>query len=101
MNETEKVITAIENCIAVPKCRDCPWEDCEEEHETRKLPLSLVEKALAMLRKRVPKDMIFKHYEIHYASYDEYENRTYCPECKVRLIQEMNYCPRCGQALKW
>ena len=47
MNETEKVITAIENCIAIPRCRDCPWEDCEEvDHETRELPLSLVEKAL-------------------------------------------------------
>lgn len=50
MRERDKVIVAIENCIAVPKCRDCPWEECEEQHEKVELPLGLVKKALEFLK---------------------------------------------------
>lgn len=28
--EEEKIVTAFMNCIDIPKCKDCPWEDCEE-----------------------------------------------------------------------
>ena len=48
--ERKKVISAVENCIATPKCRDCPWEECEERHETVELPLGLVKKALEFLK---------------------------------------------------
>ena len=50
INQRKKVISAIENCIAAPKCRDCPWEECEEQHETVELPLELVKKALEYLK---------------------------------------------------
>jgi len=50
MRERDKVISALENCIAEPKCRDCPWEECEEEHKTVKIPLSLAEKALEFMK---------------------------------------------------
>ena len=26
----EKVLDAFRNCITEPKCKDCPWESCEE-----------------------------------------------------------------------
>ncbi len=48
--ERNKVISALENCIVDPKCRDCPWEECEEEHETVKIPLSLAKKALEFMK---------------------------------------------------
>ena len=48
--EKEKVISAIENCIATPKCRDCPWDECEEQHETVELPLGLAKEALRFLK---------------------------------------------------
>ena len=51
--ERNKVISALENCIADPKCRDCPWEECEEEHETVKIPLSLAEKALEFMKAEI------------------------------------------------
>ncbi len=57
--------------------------------------------ALALLKEQESKKPIFKRFEFHYASYDEYENRTYCPKCKIQLIQQVNYCPKCGQAVKW
>jgi hypothetical protein len=30
MDEMERVIDAFRNCITEPKCRDCPWKECEE-----------------------------------------------------------------------
>ena len=50
INQRKKVISAIENCIATPKCRDCPWDECEEQHETVKLPLGLAKEALRFLK---------------------------------------------------
>ena len=60
-----------------------------------------MENALSILKSRVPMELKAKRFEFHYASYDEYENRVYCPICGIRLIQRVNYCPNCGQAVKW
>ena len=46
----EIVITALENCVAIPKCRDCPWKPCEYEHEIRGVPLSLLKATLELLK---------------------------------------------------
>lgn len=49
----EKVIDALHNCIAVPKCRDCPWEECENLNCKRaKVPVSLLADALKLLEER-------------------------------------------------
>ena len=53
MRERDKVVSALENCIADPKCRDCPWKECEEEHETVEIPLSLAEKALEFMKAEI------------------------------------------------
>lgn len=50
MTQLEKIISALENCTAEEKCRDCPWEECEHEHKTVKLPFGLVMDILAILR---------------------------------------------------
>ena len=50
MKQIEKIISALENCTAEEKCRDCPWEECEHEHKTVKLPFGLVMDMLAILR---------------------------------------------------
>lgn len=44
--DLKKVITALENCTAPIKCRDCPWEECESEHEKVELPKDLALVAL-------------------------------------------------------
>ena len=53
------------------------------------------------LKAQEPMKPQVKHFEFHYASYDEYEDRAYCPKCGIRLIQQVNYCPNCGRAVKW
>ena len=50
MTPIEKIISALENCTAEEKCRDCPWEECEYEHKTVALPFGLVMDILAILR---------------------------------------------------
>lgn len=50
MNEREKVIQALENCTAEIKCRDCPWDECEGQHEHVKLPKGLALKAMRLLK---------------------------------------------------
>ena len=59
------------------------------------------ENVLALLKEQEPMKPKVKHFELHYASYDEYENRAYCPKCGIQFIQQVNYCPKCGQAVKW
>ena len=50
MMPIEKIISALENCIAEEKCKDCPWEECEHEHKKVELPFGLVMDILATLR---------------------------------------------------
>ena len=50
MEQIEKIISALENCIAEEKCKDCPWEECEDpDHKKVELPLGLVLDILSIL----------------------------------------------------
>jgi len=52
MTELGKVLNALENCTAHQKCRDCGWEECEHEHETIEIPLTLAKDAMKLLREQ-------------------------------------------------
>ena len=52
MADREKVLEAIENCIGVPKCRDCPWEDCEGFVRHIEIPESLAKAAYELLKEQ-------------------------------------------------
>ena len=48
-----KIIRAIENCVDVPKCRNCPWETCEEiDHKSVEVPLDLMISVLSVIREQ-------------------------------------------------
>ena len=55
--DREKVFDAFRNCITEPKCRDCPWETCEEFHQTKKIPLDLCLDILKLLKEQEPRVM--------------------------------------------
>lgn len=58
MIDREKVIKALENCTQIPKCRDCPWESCEEaDCQYIKMPLDLAHLALVLLKAQGPRLM--------------------------------------------
>lgn len=51
MADREKVFDAIRNCVTEPKCKDCPWEDCEKIGCKRvKVPVTLLLEALNVLK---------------------------------------------------
>ena len=31
----DKIIKAFKNCVDKPKCKNCPWEDCEEFYQEK------------------------------------------------------------------
>lgn len=56
MPDREKVFDAIRNCITEPKCRDCPWDDCEKFDCKRvDVPVSLLLDALKLLKEQEEK----------------------------------------------
>ena len=56
MADKEKVFDAIRNCITEPKCRDCPWDDCERFDCKRvNVPVSLMLDALKLLKEQAEK----------------------------------------------
>lgn len=51
MPDREKVFDAIRNCITEPKCRDCPWDECEKfDCKKVSVPVSLMLDALKLLK---------------------------------------------------
>ena len=48
MNERDRVMNAFRNCITEPKCKNCPWDECEALGNRKvEIPLDL---ALAVMR---------------------------------------------------
>lgn len=113
--DLKKVITAFENCTAPIKCRDCPWEECESEHEKVELPKDLALVALASLKEKADTRLVPRkpyHTKVAYKSDGEitYWITDQCPECEERgqlgiwdtlLDRHVKYCRRCGQAIDW
>ena len=52
MIDREKVFDALRSCITEPKCKDCPWETCEEFHQTKTIPLDLCLDILKLLKEQ-------------------------------------------------
>ena len=96
----EKVFDALRNCITEPKCRDCPWETCEEFHQTKKIPLDLCLDILKMLKEQgaIEPDV-------------DSEGSCSCGNCGTTVryspagcsVPEKlcKYCPECGKRVKW
>lgn len=54
MTERDRVLDAFRNCITEPKCKDCPWTECETiGNSTIEIPRDL---ALAVMRKLVAQE---------------------------------------------
>lgn len=52
MNYNKKVFEAFRNCITKPKCKDCPWEQCEQLGNRKvEIPIDLALDVLNILEK--------------------------------------------------
>lgn len=53
MPDREKVFDALRNCVTEPKCRDCPWEECERfDCKKVSVPANLLLDALKLLKEQ-------------------------------------------------
>ena len=53
MADREKVFDALRNCVTEPKCKDCPWEDCEQIGCKRvTVPVTLLLDTLNLLKEQ-------------------------------------------------
>lgn len=53
MADFDKVFDALRNCITEPKCKDCPWEECEQFNCKRtKIPIHLGLDILELLKEQ-------------------------------------------------
>lgn len=105
MAELGKVLNALENCTAHPKCRDCGWKECEYEHETVEIPLTLAKDAHSLLKAQEPKSPRFTvaYDKIFYACDNCGKSLVVMANCAGLVLQKYlpKYCSECGQAVKW
>ena len=103
MNEREKVIKAFEFCMMPPSREElendiCSHEDCPyyREYNGGKCISAAASDALALLKAQEAVEPVrMNHTE------NKYRDHYRCPICKEDLSYEQNYCPECGQAVKW
>ena len=101
MTDREKVFDALRNCITEPKCKDCPWEDCEKiGHKRVNVPVTLLLDALNLLKEEPVKPVVNR---------DEWV----CGCCGLAVEQQrmihpgaifhdfFEYCPHCGKKVDW
>lgn len=93
VTKEDKVIDAVRNCIDTPKCKNCPWETCEEDHESRKIPLDLLKEVYTMIQR-------------HRGEEAEIEGGGHmvffvCGECHTALATADRYCRQCGRKITW
>lgn len=49
----DKIFTALRNCISEPKCKDCPWEQCEQFNQKKvSIPVTLALDVLNLLKEQ-------------------------------------------------
>lgn len=97
MADREKVIRALENCTARDQCIDCPWESCEHDSPTLRMPLDLAIEALEIL---MP-----EHVEPEVGGLVEPDGHGswwyQCGACKCPIDYKDQYCRQCGRPVKW
>ena len=94
--DREKIFDALRNCITEPKCRDCPWEECERfDCKKANVPVNLLLDVLNLLKEQEPKT---GHW-IFESQYCEAWSHT-CSECGKRTTTAVNtfanWCWNCG-----
>lgn len=99
MNDREKVILGIENCIttdSVTECRKtkCPFIACRESCLEW-----LLRSALSLLKAQEPK--LVPDIAEAMLGYRPKVRVGHCPSCGVLMSETDKFCRKCGQAVKW
>lgn len=103
MTDREKVIKAFENCIGVPKCCDCPWEDCEGFVRHIDLPESLAKAAYELLQEQ-DAEWVYGEDKTgvdgwHCSKCNFFEPWFYDFDDDIDFIKRYKHCPKCGRRM--
>lgn len=100
MADFDKVFSALRNCVTVPKCRDCPWEECERfDCKKVSVPVNLLLDALKLLKEQEPIKPTINEYGEAYCVCGE--NVGIIPNSKSLPKILTKYCSECGRRMKW
>lgn len=95
MPDWEKVFDAIRNCITEPKCKDCPWDECEKfDCKKVSIPVSLMLDALKLLKEQEPVApvLVGRMWEC---------GKCHAPVGIFMDDQRDQFCRTCGTKVKW
>lgn len=104
MTENDRVFDAFRNCITEPKCKDCPWTECDKLKNRRvEIPIDLALAVMRMLKAQEPVEPIV---ETHWETPSVYDNdvkvtENKCGACGEEIDKWDKYCRVCGRAVKW
>lgn len=108
MPDRDKVFDAFRNCITEPKCKDCPWEQCEQFNQKKvSIPVTLALDVLNLLKEQEAKTGHWTISEYEYLDCSCCGNSYYTgcdsiEEAKMRLKNGFyfKYCPYCGAKME-
>ena len=67
MTENDRVFDAFRNCITEPKCRDCPWTECDTlKNRVVEIPIDLALAVMRMLKAQEPRVMTLEEVRCAY-----------------------------------
>ena len=88
MHDRGKVFEAFRNCITEPKCRDCPWEQCEQFNQKKvEIPVTLALDVINLLKEQ---EAYIEHLEEMNEKYG-YINIVRCKDCKFWYKDECSH----------
>lgn len=98
MTENDRVFDAFRNCITEPKCKDCPWTECDKLKNRRvEIPIDLALAVMRMLKAQEPRDAVIVQNGIDGSGGWWFQ----CPNCMMEIEPRDRYCRSCGRAVKW
>ena len=99
MANRDKVFDALRNCITEPKCRDCPWDECERfDCKKANVPVNLLLDVLNLLKEQEAVEPTVGGIEDHDGNGSWWYQ---CGKCKMPIDHGDKFCRRCGQEVKW
>jgi hypothetical protein len=80
MIDRDKVFDAFRNCITEPKCKDCPWEQCEQFNQKKvDIPVTLALDVIELLKEQGTVNL-YKCQNC--GTWVSAENVVWCKDCK-------------------
>lgn len=101
MTENDRVFDAFRNCITEPKCKDCPWTECDTlKNRIVEIPIDLALAVMRMLKaQEAVKPILARGW--YWCGGVGCRNSLTSALDDDSPARKPNYCEKCGRAVKW